>query len=817
MTDNNSTKSDQSPPENGRQITSQQVFLIGLLGIVLVIVLVISILILTRSEAAPVPSPTDQMEVSLSTDVPPTLTITPSITPSLRATFTLKPTRTPTSGPTSTGTPQPTLIPSLTPAFPSEHNDQYILVPWTPELADQLIVLLEEYPESLSSFARGEDDQGYYDAFQYALFAQEESLLRFPTAPQADGWSRQMAYNLARTGDPSAGEIYADLITQDLNSGKINIDELPFWGLDHEPFVIVEVIPLISDSDDLSNSLVKVSADENGSSYFWLIEEQNRYVSHPLTSDFNFVQPSDVDHFTFELPGISRTVVGIFPIRVYDSVFYEHPDVFALLQEPPVGLDFTINFPPAIGPDFVNNWEPIEPAQPNGDLQFLDVIFPTCPVTVTHTYKWNHSSFSFQNDSYQINPDPDLLGYCEIVVNHSALVWGMEPTIQLMETLLPIWPPELTSTGAEYPDDALDEWRYRLSLYYGIIANQDEARGYAELIVTEPASPNSNWITPAADFLETYQEQRDIYTACLPSTFCDPRLAFQSLVRTITPSEYSDLKNALEEAGVTVRSHGFFDFDNDGETEPWFVIRHQTGSPLEFWIISPTDSEFEAVFVSEVETENARLSYIEPVTEPPTVLLEPDITFIFKKDGSGQNPVVVMVEVEVVFSSDRTEAELDELEAFLLAGGDPEFVRTELIVLGNSPHFTCSFLLCPRYLYLLGLASELVNDEFSAVAAYLELWREFPGSPFTTIARFKLGSIFTPTPTSTAKPSDTPTPPSTQDVPTDTPEGYPAPTLVPTNTQPGYPAPTDTPTSTQPGYPAPSDTPTSTQSGYPTP
>jgi hypothetical protein len=442
------------------------------------------------------------------------------------------------------------------------------------------------------------------------------------------------------------------------------------------------------------------------------------------------------------------------------------------------------------------------------------------PVILQHAYEWRNSSFSFLGDSYQINPDPDLLSFCEIVIDHSALVWGMEPTIQLMETLLPIWPPDQTSTGAEYPDDALDEWRYRLGLYHGIIANQEEARGYAETIISSPASPDSRWIAPAADFLEIYQEQRDIYQACLPSVFCDPRLAFQSLVRTISSEEYSDLVNTLEQAGVSVRSSGFFDFDNDGESEPWVVISHQPGSPLEFWILSTTNDGLVAVFVSTVETDQPRLSYIEPVTEPPTVKLDPDITFIYFKGSPDQEPVVVMVEVEVIFASDRTEAELDELEATLLSGGDPAFVRTELIVLGNSPHFTCSFLLCPRYYYLLGLASELVNDEFSAVAAYLELWRQFPDSPFTTMARFKLDTIFTPTPTPTVTTTPSPTALGTQTTPapsaTNTPAGSPAPSIVPTNTQPGYPPPDNTRTSTQLGYPAP-NTPTSTQPGYPYP
>jgi hypothetical protein len=809
MADNSSNNSDQSPQDGEQKVSTQQIFLIGLLGVVLIIVLVISVLILTRPDtAAEQPTP-DQTEIILSPQISPSLTPTNTITPSPRFTFTPKPSRTATIGATSTGTPLPTLLPSLTPAFPSEHNDQYQLLHWTPELATQLIDLMEVYPEALSSFARGADDQGYYDAFQYALFSQKEALHRFPTAPQAQQWLWQLAYNMARTGDPAAGEVYANLITQELNRRVVNLGQLYSWGINQTPEMTIEVISLAQEGDDSSSNLIKVSADENGGSYFWLIEDTGGYESYPLSSDFNFVNPSDVDHFAMELSGIQKNIIGTFPTRVHDSLHYIHPSVFSLIQQPPEKFIFEPVVPPAIGPEFTNHWEPVEPGSGTGDIQFVDAIFPACPVTVKHAYEWHNNALAFIGDSYEINPDPDLLSFCEVVVNHSANVWGMEPTIQLMETLLPIWPPEQTSTGDEYPDDALDEWLYRLSIYHALIGNQEEAVGYAETIVSSPTSPDSRWISPAAEFLDVYQEQNDIYLACFPSKFCDPRLGFQSLVETIDPNDYSDLINTLEEAGVSVRSNGFFDFDNDGESEQWLVIRHHTGSPLEFWIISPTESGIVAVFVETVETAGPRLSYIEPISEPPIVKIDPDITFHFIKQDPDQEPVIIFVEVDVIFASDRTKMELDHLEEMLFTGGDPEFVQAELIVLAKSPHFTCSYLLCPRYLYLLGLASELANDEFSAVAAYLEVWREFLSSPYATMARFKLVSTFTPAPTLT--------PTNTQSIVltatgTRTPTGTAASTAtsVPaTSTSEGYPPPTDPATSypppdiTTPSYPYP--------------
>lgn len=793
----NSLQPEDSPQDQGQKNSPQQIFLIGLLGVVFVIIIIVSIIILTRPQSDSPMTPPAEVVV-LSPEITASQTPTITITPSPRYTFTPKPTQTATVRPTSSPSPSPTLLPSLTPEFPSKFNDQYELVDWTPQLADQLIELLEVYPDTLSSFARGDDDQKYYDAFQYALFAQREALLLFPTAQEADQWQWQLAYNLARTGEQNAGEVYASLITQELNRDNISLDELHLWGLEQTPELLIESFPVNHGNDIQSSHLIKVTAGENGSSYFWLVERSTGYSAYSLTDDFDFVKPNQISNFMVELLGSNSNVVGIFPEKIYDSQYYTIPNLFSL-QPPPLELPFEVNSPPAIGPDFKNNWQPVEAGSAPGELKFSDIVFPACPVTVEHFYTWNGSAFSFVEARYSIIPDPNLLAYCEIVINHSINVWGVETTIDLMETLLPDWPPEATITGVDYPEDALDEWRYRLAIYHALLGNQDQAYEYAQLIVEEPSVPDSRWVTPAAAFLETYQDQMDIYWICLQAQFCDPQLGFQSLIKSIPPQDYPDLINILEQAGVAVRSHGYFDFNNDGETEQWVIIRHQSGSPLEFWILSSNGSEIQSVFVDFVEKFDPRISYLEPLAEPPIVMVEPDITFQYFLIEPENEPVIVMVEPEVVFSSDRTEMELDRLEEILLTGGDPIFVKDELIILGTSPYFTCSYLLCPRYLYMLGLSYELASDEYSAIATYLDLWRRYPGHPFTIMARSKLVSTFIPTPTMTPSitttpsidESATPIPPAPA---TATPEGYPP---------PGYPAPELTPTSTAPGYPYP--------------
>jgi hypothetical protein len=782
-----SSPSDQSSKEREPKLSSQQIILLGILGAIFVIVMLTAIWILTRPQAILVEQTPVQTEIIISSDIAPSYTPTSTITPTIRPSFTPKPSRTPTVSPTPTITPLPTLPPSLTPAFPGDINDYYKIAFWTPELADQLIDLMEAYPETLSEFARGVNNQGYFDAFQYAIFAQQEALLRFSTAPKARDWLWSLAYNLARTDSPHAGDAYANLITQELNTGRVSLEGLYLWGLDRSPQVIIEVIPLETSPGDLSNSLVKVSAGENGSSFFWLLEKPNRFTSYPLTSHFNFIQPSGVDYFLVDQLGSNNAFVGIYPRKIYESLHYTLPSIFSLFQQPPTELPFEPVSPPAIGPEFKNNWEAILLGTGEGDLQFVDVVFPACPVTVRHTYEWNGRAFSFLQEIYEIDPDPELLAYCEIVIDHSLNVWGLDPTIKFMETLQPNWPPEETITGDTYPEDALDEWHYRLSLYHALLGNQEESIEYANTIISDPATPESRWIEPATDFLEAYQDQRDIYKACLPATFCDSRLAFQSLISTFSPQEFPDVINILEEAGVTIRSNGYFDFDNDGTTERWIVIRHETGSPLEFWIIYPTETNIEVAYVETVESDTPRITYAEPISEPPIVKIDPDITFHFIKQGADQEPVILMVDEEVIFSSDLTEMELDRLESSLLTGGDPAYVQQELIILQSSPYFTCSYLFCPRFLYLLGLASELANDEKTAVDTYLELWRNYIEHPYATMARFKLISTITPaptlTPTNTQIASPTPiesfTPTPTEGTPTDTPTQSPTVSITP--------------------------------------
>lgn len=787
-----------SPPH---QPDNQKVFL-GLFGVIILLVLVVSSVLYLQSRQPEAPPAFTQ--VIPTTPQPTTLEqqVVATLTPTLRATFTPEATRTPTVTVTATTTPFPTLFPSLTPAIPVETNEPYSLMPWSAEQADYLINLMEVYPMSLSSYARGADNSGLYAAYRYPIFAREESLLRFPTAQQAEKWSWGLAYDLAAYGDPQAGVLYANLITQALSQQQVSLDGLYNWGLDQYPPVSLAVIALDTLQGYLSSNLIQVSLEENGSSYFWLLESPSGFVSYPLTSDFDFVNPSAVNYFIEELLGPGGPVVGIYRYLPKSGESYVLPRIFNLSQQPPVEMIFQPYEPPVIGPDFSGTWSVNQ-----GNVVFNSTLFPACPTTVQHTYTWNGQSFSFVNAEYDMQPDRTLLAYCEQVVNHAYQEWGLEATVDLMETLLPVWPPELTVSGTPYPVDALDEWRFRLANYHALLGNEEAGRGYATAIVENPSTPESTWIAPAQEFITRYQTQSDIYEVCQISDVCDLRMAFASLASSIPSDQYPQAQTLLTQGGVEIRSSGYFDFDNDGKTETWVAVRPELGAPIDLWILYPGSETVIPLYVTALVSDQVRISYYDETSEPPIVLVDPDVTFQIQRMGADKTPTLVHVEVKPEYAVDQMAADLATIEEFLLGGGDPQAAQDDLITLAGEPYFTCSYLTCPLYYYLLGLASELNSNERIAIDAYLAVWRQFLENPFATMARLKLsGPALRPgptiTPTRTVTPTLTRTPVFTA-------------TMTPTVTMTLTPTITGTPPTATPTTSITPDTPTPTTSYTP--
>ncbi len=717
-----------------------------------------------------------------------TPTETATISPSPRATFTPRPSATATITPTPTITPTRTPFASLTPAFPLDEDENYNLVDWIPALAQRAINILEAYPDTLSTFARREDNAGYNQAYQFAAFAERESLLRFPNAPQAEHWLYRLAFNQARINDPSACALFTQLILRKLNTG-LRPEELTAWGRIQSPELLVSLFPLQQQGGFLTNMLVKISVEEHGAAYLWLLQTPNGYEAFPLTTDFDFTSVSGVGHSLADVTGDGGLEAIIYRSAKPGSFKYPLPRIFDLSQQPPVELPFAPVNPPGIGPDFRNNWEAVENPEGDATLQFNSAVFPPCPVTVQHLYTWTGQRFDFVEARYRIDPGTAILPYCATVVDHSVQVWDLQTTIQLMESLLPDWPPDQTLAGQPYPKDALDEWRFRLGIYHALIGDRQVAAGYLESVLSNPATTDSQWLTSAENFLSSYDNQADIYRACLTTEFCDPQDGLRSLIATFTSEDFSQTPSLLQEGGVTLRTSGYFDFDSDGQTDRWLVLRHHPTEKLEFWILVQKETSIAGLFAGIVESNQPGVAYVDSPGDPPIVSIETLTTLRLINPGSSTDPFLEFVEPEVIFSVDRTRQSLATIENALLGGADTGPLRDELVVIGDSPFFTCDYQNCPRFFYLLGLTNELSGAERQAVEAYLELWREFPFSPFTTLARIKLlgtavQASATPTaiPTRTDTPTITPTITGTLPTATPTPTGT-LPTGTPTQTE----------------------------------
>jgi hypothetical protein len=798
-----------SPSHMWLKFSPRHLFLV-FYGLLTVFLIGVVVFILFRFNASPEPLPT-----AIPTLIPITTTptiATQTLTPTHRATFTPQPTETATITPTSTNTLTSTPLPPLTPAFPFTDNDQYFLYEWSPEIASRLIALMEAYPDTLSVYARGQDNLGYYSAFSFAVFSQREALLRLPTANQANDWYWRLAYNLARVGDEDAGQTFVDLITGMLNEGLLRMDELGSWGNSRQPPVQIILTPITIPPGYLSNNIVQVHLGENGGVVYWLLETPEGFISYPLSSYFDFRYAAYINYFVSDVIGDASEDVVVYHSPLPGSKTYPLPEIFKLSTQPPKQLSFESQPHLEIALNFRNNWTVSQATDNLTYLSFIDTVFPACPVTVQHNYRWNGVEFAFHSVDYEVKPAPGLLHFCNPVIDHALISWGVDATIELMETLLPDWPPESSESEEAYPEEALDEWRFRLGLYHAISGNRDTALNYLQSIIANPASQDNQWIGTSQSFLENYQSQRGIYQACIQSHLCNPRLAFVSLIDTFNHEDYILAPGILQESGVLLRSSGFFDFDGDGNRERWFALRHRSGGELELWVLKPHLGSVKALFAAYINSNNPSITYLDETSDPPIIRVDSNITFTVERINQGNDILITPKEVKTVFSVDLTQQALDQLGKALLTGDDPVYIRTELHNLEKSSIFTCNYQTCPQFFYTLGLANELAGDERIAVENYLHLWRNYPGNPFTSMARLKLGGETVPsTATPTPLPTNTPTPTSTITLtPTITPTGpTPTPSLTPTATL------TDTPTSTLTETGTPTSTLTSTPENNP--
>jgi hypothetical protein len=736
----------------------------------------------------------------------PTITLTPTPTRTRLPTFTPTITNSPTPTSTSTPSPTPTGPPTLTPARPVPGNERYNLQPWTSANAANLVERMENYPNTLPRQARGDDNSAYFAAFKYAVFAQEEALLRFPDTPQAEAWRWGLAYDLARTGDPQAASHYADLILQGLNRGETSLDGLSAWFHDKEPRLDLYPIILKPLSGYTGNYVLEIRG--GGSAFIWLLNTPGAYQAYPIFTDFDFVNTPGFQTILSDLNGDGFEDLAIYQQTRTGDLNLILPRVFNLAQVPAQPLPFRPSQSSfTIGMDYTNYWAIQRDETGKNLLAFQSSIFDACPITIQRIFKWDGSFFSLVSTAYQPEPNPATLNYCPTMVDHAAQTWGSEPALKLVQATLDAWPPALDLQGKPYTMDGRDEWRYRLGIYQALNGDAQGAIATMQAIVDSPALPASRWIEPAQNFLDSYHSHEDIYRACVQAQFCDPGQAIKQIISSLPARQSDQAVDLLWKSGVTLRASGFYDFYGTQENLRWFTVRHHPFEKLQFWILAASPDRIQALYVASIDSNQPTLTIQETTqdggAQAPVIWLDDVAAFSLQRDPDSLAPYLTYYPVAYHWPN-RFEQGLQAASQALFGGSPPAKVVQQLVDLQTNPGLLCApYWTCDPYYYLLGLANELAGNKSAAIDAYLQVWWDYSNSPYTTMVRLKVsGASVLPSGTPSASITPIPTNVATS---TATETANPAGTATQTVT--GTP-PTETPTPTETLTPTPSETPT---------
>ncbi len=717
---------------------------------------------------------------------------TPSLTPPPSNTPfpTLTPTISPTATPSPTGTKTP-LVPSLTPILPYNEPEAFNVRKLSAEGYDHAFHLMEAYPEVLPSNSSLGD---YYNSFYHAAVILEEAIFQYPRDPKTMEWRWKLAFNMARIGDQRSSILYSTLLSQGMNTNQLSIDSLPEWVNEQDQRLELNILSVSPLEDNTVNNLFELSTS-GGNIYLWFVEDNQESRIFPLSDETNFTNPTQTKISWNDLNGDKTKDLILFTPGPDTRILY-YPKIFDLSQSPPRELLFKPDRDFEIGLENQYNWITTSNNQAFFDLQFISTGYPPCPITILRIYRWNGQWIERISENYAVRPVSTLLGYCELLVDQASSVWGLPATIQIMEQLLPDWPPQASGSKV-YPADEYDRWRFRIGLYHILDRNLDRGLDYFEEIVQSPSVPNSRWLTPAREFIQSSQTPETFYKFCRNIDYCKPRIALQNWISTVIAEEVQDIYFILAAKGLSVRFTDYFDFEGDGIPERWFTLRHIPTGRLEFWILAKDNRRNLGLFVTTVDNNKPTLTRYTNRDGITYVWIGSQQAFRMVRYQHDVEPSIELLPSSYYYADLTNQIAQSSLEA-LIAGVSPNPIRDELLDHLNSREFVClNKEDCARYYYALGLAAELSGEEELAVESYLKIWWDSFESPFSTITRLKLSYKpgYGPIPTLTSTPTSTFTPTATRTTtatPTVTHTEDPNKTYTPTPTSSNTPTPTNT-------------------------
>lgn len=724
----------------------------------------------TAGERAATPAPTSRVTRSATVPTLPSVSSTPRPTASIPPADTAMPFALPEPFPT----PRP--LPTLTPATPHPETARYALTEWTAEDYSRAVNLLIQYAASQSL-----DQYGYPDYDRNMLpiaLVQEEALLRYPEADHAPRWRWDIAYYLSLAGaSDQASRAYQALILEALNEDRVKIEQLSNWFQAHSskewsPFtpLIIELLveAVVTPGFDIGY-LVGLAAMEHGQICLLVLEREGQYDSSIVYSGFlkwgfdplfrNFVNcfPGDFTNDGFDEILVDHYMgghMGAADIRIFD-------------------LRGLVSIPLGFGPEELSiepiGWGDFAGIETEGGENLITSsdIYPNCDLGRYIRYRWNGEWFEFVDMELDFEWAVSDLAYCFPYLSYQLDQVNPENAITILNEALLHWP---DNPDAYLAPGYRDELRVLLGIYHAFAGNVDTSREIFQEIADNPITEDSHWIAPSQSFLELYQTPLDSYRACgaletcspdlalflggpgapecVAHNPCNPRLALENLVRSLPAERFQNAISDLDAAGVPLLSSGPFDFDGDGHMEHWLVVRHPGESEREFWILADAPEGPKALFVDVVEALQPEL--VRRSLDPGRSLIQlgSDRSFIFRRHLGTSEPYAVVLEAEPPPDAQHLlyQAYVASRDS-LLAGADPESVVNSLLQILKSPAFQCIYdeetyssqtIFCDSFFYSLGLAYELAQDEAAAIDTYLQIWREYPDSPYAILARLKL-------------------------------------------------------------------------------
>jgi hypothetical protein len=390
---------------------------------------------------------------------------------------------------------------------PVRFNDRYKLVPWTADLSVQAAQMAFDYPDVTFPETADKAKPAYHAAFRAAADAYRETLLRFPNDPRAAEWQWKLAYALAQIGDPAAAQLYTDFIQGALKKGDLRVEDLPEWFNRQEPRLTLQIENIPTEPGQLNQDLIKIV---EGGVYLWLLETPTNLQVTPINENFNFETSPGTAHLLGDLTGDGKIEVAIFQPDPDQPTILAEPRIFNLSGIEPQEL--TVQPSPPF--DLLTEYTASLESNSEKELIFKANLFPACPVTITQGYTWDQTQFVPDPALIHFLPLPNYLQYCDPVYKHALSAWSASENLALIETLLPLWPPEKDLDGQPYPADAKDELRYRKGIFQALTSQFDGAVKTLQDLINTPADPESSWGAAAEQFLKNYQSPDDLYRAC---------------------------------------------------------------------------------------------------------------------------------------------------------------------------------------------------------------------------------------------------------------------------------------------------------------